>query len=147
MLYIPLPEIRLRKMYDGEAYYVFDDIRGKWIKALPEEEVRQKLILFLTQGHHYPRSLISVEKRLAGTSSKKRTDLVIYGRDGNPFMLIECKAPKVKISMATVQQAAYYNRAIKAPHLLLSNGRYLVLFSKKTDTGQWIPSDVIPDLV
>ncbi len=133
-------------MYDGESYYLFDSIRGKWVKSLPEEEVRQKLILFLIEAHQYPKSLFSVEKTLRGVSSKKRTDLVIYGRTGNPFMLVECKAPGVKISMATVQQAAFYNRSLQAPNLMLTNGRYLVLFAKQPDSGQWIPTDVIPEL-
>ena len=43
--------------------------------------------------------------------------------DISPFLLIECKAPDVKVSADTLRQSAWYNITLKAPYILLTNGR------------------------
>ena len=46
----------------------------------------------------------------------------MYSPEGRPRLLVECKAPEVKITHATAQQAALYNFDLKAPLILLTNG-------------------------
>jgi hypothetical protein len=47
----------------------------------------------------------------------------VLDRVGNPFLLIECKAPEVKLSKKTVEQVAIYNKTIGAAFMGISNGR------------------------
>ena len=101
---------------------IFDAIRKKHVALTPEEAVRQNLIKYLTTEKGYPVSLISVEEQLKYAGACKRTDLIVYKNDGQPLMLIECKAPEVAITNKVFEQIAIYNLAIKAPYLLITNG-------------------------
>jgi hypothetical protein len=42
--------------------------------------------------------------------------------DARPFMIVECKAPSVKISEKVFDQIAVYNLSMKVPYLLVTNG-------------------------
>ena len=77
--------------------YVFDEIRKKRILLTPEEWVRQNCIQFLIKDKKYPKTLISVEKKISINSLTKRYDIVVYKSSGEIMILIECKSPKVKI--------------------------------------------------
>ena len=39
-----------------------------------------------------------------------------------PFILVECKAPCVKITQNTFDQILRYNLELKCPYLMISNG-------------------------
>ena len=52
----------------------------------------------------------------------KRFDITIYNRSGNPFMIVECKAPNVRINQKTFAQVSCYNSEIKAAYLTVTNG-------------------------
>jgi hypothetical protein len=71
---------------------------------------------------NYPKSLINVEKQLKVNNLKKRYDVVVFNSDGSIFLLIECKAPEVKITQDTFDQIARYNYELKAEHLMVTNG-------------------------
>ena len=45
-----------------------------------------------------------------------------YNNDGQPVLLAECKAPQIKLSQDTLDQAARYNLVLNVPILLLTNG-------------------------
>jgi type I site-specific restriction endonuclease len=49
-------------------------------------------------------------------------DAMVYDKTGNPVMLVECKAPSVKVNQAVFQQIAGYNIAFKVPYLFVTNG-------------------------
>ena len=101
---------------------VFDPIRKKWLVLTPEERVRQQLILFLLNVKKIPASHISVEKAITVNGLTKRYDLVVFSPEGNPWMVIECKAPEVEITQAVVEQAGRYNKTLRAPILGVTNG-------------------------
>lgn len=101
---------------------IFDISRRRYITLTPEEMVRQHLINLLAQELGYPLSLMAVEKGIELNGTKKRCDIVIYDRDGKPVMIVECKAPEVKLSQSTFDQAARYNLQLQVPYLLLCNG-------------------------
>ncbi len=107
---------------DSDKVHIFDIIRKKWYVLTPEEWVRQHVIWFLIEQKHYPKSLIAVEKGLLVNNLPKRFDVVLYNNHAKPIMLIECKAPEVKIDESTLHQALRYNSIIQAPYLLLTNG-------------------------
>ncbi|MFZ4106619.1 type I restriction enzyme HsdR N-terminal domain-containing protein [Flavobacterium sp.] len=101
---------------------IFDEIRKKFILLTPEEWVRQHVIQFLLQEKRYPKSHINVEKIIKINSLNKRYDIVVYEPNGELFLLIECKAPNVKISQQTFDQIARYNLVLNAKYLMVSNG-------------------------
>ena len=97
-------------------------IRRKWPKLEPEEWVRQHLIAYLSTSLGYPMGLMAVEHRLTLNGVEKRADLVCYNNDGQPVLLAECKAPNIKLSQETLDQAARYNLVLNVPNLLITNG-------------------------
>ena len=101
---------------------IFDAIRKKFIILTPEEWVRQHVVQFLLEEKKYPHSLINVEKVLKVNGLRKRYDVVVFNPDGSIFILIECKAPEIKITQATFDQIARYNMTMKANFLMVTNG-------------------------
>jgi hypothetical protein len=101
---------------------IFDEIRKKFIILTPEEWVRQHVIQFLLEEKKYPISHINVEKILKVNGLRKRYDVVVYNPDGSIYILIECKAPAIKIAQATFDQIARYNMTMNAQFLMVTNG-------------------------
>jgi hypothetical protein len=101
---------------------IFDEIRKKFIILTPEEWVRQHVIQFLLEEKKYPISHINVEKVLKVNGLRKRYDVVVYNADGSIYILIECKAPAIKIAQATFDQIARYNMTMNAQFLMVTNG-------------------------
>ncbi|MDR0715074.1 MAG: type I restriction enzyme HsdR N-terminal domain-containing protein [Bacteroidales bacterium] len=101
---------------------IFDSIRKKYVALTPEEWVRQHLIHYLTTEKQYPPSLISIETPLKYALTDKRSDLIIYNRNGQALLLAECKAPNVLITRKTFEQIAIYHQRVCAHTLLLTNG-------------------------
>ena len=101
---------------------IFDEIRKKFILLTPEEWVRQHVVQYLLQEKNYPKSYINVEKLIKINSLNKRYDIVVYQPNGELFLLIECKAPEVKINQETFDQIARYNLVLNAKYLMVSNG-------------------------
>ncbi|MEE3224390.1 MAG: type I restriction enzyme HsdR N-terminal domain-containing protein, partial [Bacteroidota bacterium] len=83
---------------------IFDPIRKKFVVLTPEEWVRQHVVKHLLAAYKYPLSLINVEKELKINNTSKRYDGVVFNPDGSIFLIIECKAPKVKITQETFDQ-------------------------------------------
>jgi hypothetical protein len=109
----------------------------------PEEHVRQCLILFLTETLGFPAALIGVERGMQYHQLRKRWDLLIHDRAGQPLVLAECKEPRVEITQETVMQLATYNSQVNAPHLLMTNGKVL-LFLSKDEKGEFALQSEVP---
>lgn len=110
-----------KKIIDGKEY-VFDFIRKKYLVNTPEEWVRQNFIYFLINEKKYPASLIAIEKGLKFNDLQKRADAVVYNNLGLPILLVEFKAPSIKITQETFDQISRYNVVFKVPYLIVSNG-------------------------
>lgn len=102
--------------------HIFDVIRKKFVVLQPEEWVRQHCIQYLIQEKNYPISLINVEKVVLINGLKKRYDIVVFNPNGSLALVVECKAPEIKITQATFDQIARYNLTLKAPFLMVTNG-------------------------
>ncbi len=100
----------------------FDQVRKKFIILTPEEWVRLHTVQYLITEKSYPLSHINVEKQLKIGSIIKRYDVVVYNSGGEIHLLVECKAPGVKITQATFDQIARYNMAIRSKYLMVTNG-------------------------
>ena len=116
------PSYTFRLKNSENNTHIFDVIRKKFVVLQPEEWVRQHCIHFLTNEKKYPISLINVEKVVHINGLNKRYDVVVYNPDGSIHLIIECKAPKVKISQPAFDQIARYNLALKASFLMVNNG-------------------------
>ncbi|PKH68374.1 restriction endonuclease subunit R [Flavobacterium sp. ALD4] len=120
---------------------IFDEIRKKFIILTPEEWVRQHVVRFLLEEKKYPKSLINVEKVLKVNGLKKRYDVVVYNTDGSICVLIECKAPQIKIAQDTFDQIARYNMTMKAEYLMVTNGmnHYFCQMDFENEKYQFLP--------
>lgn len=111
------------KIKSGEQRkQIFDPVRKKYVALTPEEWVRQHVAQYLIQEKNYPASLIAIEMGLKLNGRQKRGDIVVYNNAGKPILIVECKAPEVKITQAVFDQIARYNMVLEVPVLLVSNG-------------------------
>lgn len=117
---LPLKKLKLRQL--EEKVEVFDVLRKKWLVLTPEEEVRQQFVHYLMDEKNYPAGLLAVEYSLKVNSLKRRADVVAFNRFGHPLLLVECKAPSVKIDQKVFDQIARYNLSMKVDFLVVTNG-------------------------
>ena len=116
------PKFEYRFKSTENKVSIFDVIRKKFIILQPEEWVRQNFIQFLIEEKNYPASLMAIEMGIDLLNTKKRCDIVLYNTKGLPHMIVECKAPSIKISQDTFDQIARYNMTLKTDLLVVTNG-------------------------
>lgn len=121
MFQLNLPFYNITLKEENGNHFIFDDIRKKYLRLTPEEWVRQNFVKYLIDQKKYPASLIVIEKGLKLNELTKRADVLIY-KDSSPILLVECKAPTVKISQNTFDQISRYNLTFKVPFLIVTNG-------------------------
>lgn len=106
---------------------IYDQIREKWVKATPEEVVRQNLIHRMLSQLAYPKGLLAVERSLSDlcleNAPSRRVDVVCFlpATQGKlfPLLLVECKESISLVSEAKRQMMGY-NFFLKAPFLALA---------------------------
>lgn len=126
-LIFPKADLTLTKK--NNQLFVNCIIRKKAVVLTPEEWVRQHVLNYLNNHKNYPLSRLSVEKSIHYNGLIKRWDIVAYDENVKPKLLVECKQPEVKISMATFLQAATYQKVIQSENILLTNGKELLCYS------------------
>ena len=119
-LNLPIAALKT-KLVDGTTQ-VFDQVRKKYLVLTPEEWVRQHFIHYLNNEKNYPMGLMGVEKMVKYNALKTRADIVLYTTEGKAKMIVECKAPNVRITQDTFNQIAKYNFKLKVPFLVVTNG-------------------------
>ena len=117
---------------------IFCEWRHRWVRLTPEEWVRQQLLHRLVEQLNYPASLIAVETAIRIGEAAKRCDAVVYDRQMNPLVLIECKAETVALTQKTLDQAITYNRKLQVPYLLLHNGPQTIFVQQKGEELNYI---------
>ena len=122
MLKLNFPGYSFRFKSNENKRFIFDEIRKKFMVLTPEEWVRQHVVQYLISEKKYPKSHINVEKQLLLNGTKKRYDVVVYNNNGSIEIIVECKAPSVKITQDTFDQIARYNLVTNASYLMVSNG-------------------------
>ena len=120
---------------NGERKEVFDPVRQKWVVMTPEEHVRQVFILYLLSVRQLPLSHLSVEHAVTVNGMTQRYDLVVFGDDLQPWMMVECKAPHVKLTQKVADQAARYNAVLRAPLVCVTNGVERMVFRVDFKSG------------
>lgn len=132
ILNFPPVDFRLKKN-EKETLQLFDIIRKKFVDITPEEWVRQHIVHFLIHHKNVPLSMISLEKQLELNNTKKRTDIIVYNSTLKPILMIECKAPTIKIDQLTINQAMRYNIKLQVPFIFLSNGLQHIFLKLEKD--------------
>lgn len=117
-----LPQHPFRITLKDSQHFIFDEVRKKHLVLTPEEWVRQHFIQYLISEKKFPRSLIQIEAGLNLNQLQKRTDIVIFDQTGERVMVIECKAPGIKITQRVFDQASRYNSIHKTRWLVVTNG-------------------------
>lgn len=140
-----LPPYPFRITERNGQFFVFDEIRKKTLLVTPEEWVRQHFVQYLVAQKKYPKSLIQLEGGLKLNGQSKRSDILIFNPSGEKILLVECKAPSVKITQAVFDQIARYNITYRVPLLAVTNG--LEHFYCKIDflKGKYFFVDELPD--
>ncbi|MDQ3048095.1 MAG: type I restriction enzyme HsdR N-terminal domain-containing protein [Bacteroidota bacterium] len=142
-LNLPPYEFRLRK--EGEQVQIFDSIRKKFLVLNPEEWVRQNFLQFLIIEKKFPASLIVIESGLKYNQLRKRSDVLAYDRSGKPYLLVECKAPEVKITQDAFDQVARYNMQFKVKFLVVTNGLNHFCCEMDYEAGTWKYLPTVPE--
>ena len=131
MLTIKYPEQRFQIKTDAGKDVIFDPLRKKWLLLTPEEWVRQNFVQYLVQVKKYPATLIALEKMIGLGELKKRFDILVYDKDHLPWMMIECKAPVIKLDEIVLHQLLRYHISVPTGYLVSTNGEYSYGWEKK----------------
>ncbi len=117
-----LPTYQFSITESGGRKKIFDRIRKKRVALTPEEWVRQNFIMFLVENKGYPASLMAVEAKVNINGLSQRADIVIYNKQAKPTLIVECKAPSVKITQDVFAQAMRYNIKLQTRLICVTNG-------------------------
>ncbi|GAA4907244.1 type I restriction enzyme HsdR N-terminal domain-containing protein [Mucilaginibacter defluvii] len=119
---------------------LFDELRKRTIIITPEEWVRQHFVQYLINQKQYPKALMRLEGGLKLNGMSRRTDIVVFNRQGERILMVECKAPSVNIDQKVFDQIARYNMAHKVSLLVVTNGlsHYYCRVDHKAGSYQFI---------
>jgi type I site-specific restriction endonuclease len=143
LLNLPQFSFRIRKKPGKNL--IFDAFRRRWVSLTPEEWVRQNFVSYLTEIKHFPSSLVAIERSLKINQNDFRADIVLFSKSGNPLVVVECKAPDIKISQQVFDQIAHYNLELRVSYLIVTNGltHFCCRFDQQNLSYTFLPE--IPD--
>lgn len=119
-LKLPQYLCKIRDTSDGRQ--IFDAIRAKFVALTPEEWVRQHFLNYMVTDMGYPKGLIKVEASFRLNTMLRRADILVYSRSGVPALIVECKAPEVKINQSVFDQIINYNFNYCVKYIVVTNG-------------------------
>lgn len=139
-LNLPQHEFNIKKDSTGN-FKIFDSLRRKFVALTPEEWVRQNFVAFLINDKRFPAGLMNNEISLTQNGISRRCDTLIADRHGNPFMIVEYKAPSIQISQKVFDQIVRYNMVLRAKYLVVSNGlsHYCCKIDYATSSYSFLP--------
>lgn len=135
-IHYPPPAFKIKQ--EAGKDIIFDRLRKKWLLLTPEEWVRQNFVQYLIQVKKYPAALIAMEKMIRLGELKKRFDILVYDTHHQPWMMIECKAPAIKLDESVLHQLLRYHISVPAGFLIITNGEYTYGWKKKEQGLQLI---------
>ncbi|MBR5644554.1 MAG: type I restriction enzyme HsdR N-terminal domain-containing protein [Salinivirgaceae bacterium] len=116
-----LPDYSALLKIKAQAGLIFDPLRQKFVALTPEEWVRQNIVQHLS-ALGFPQGLMASEHPIEYNGLRKRCDIVVFNRQAQPCLIVECKAPSVAISQKVFDQIATYNLKLNVRHLIVTNG-------------------------
>ena len=121
MIKLNFPEFEFKLKKTESKTFIFDFVRKRYFLLTPEEWVRQHVLHFLV-SNKIPKTHIAVEKKITINNLNKRFDVVVFDRNYNPLMLVECKSPSVEINQDVFDQISIYNLKVRSKFLMITNG-------------------------
>ena len=121
MLKLNFPEFKILIKNKDNKSHIFDVLRKKFVVLTPEEWVRQHVVNFLIENN-ISKNHIAIEKRILINNLTKRFDVLVYDRNGEVLLLIECKSPKVNLNQKVFDQVSIYNQHLNSKFLMITNG-------------------------
>lgn len=140
-----LPPYNANIKSDNGRNLIFDILRGKYVALTPEEWVRQNFIQYLINYKNYSRSLMNNEISLKLNGTSKRCDTVVFSNTAIPKMIIEYKAPEIKITQKAFNQITRYNMVLKVDYLVVSNGLNHYCCKMDYENQSYVFLEDIPD--
>lgn len=122
MYELNLPSYDVKVRGTREKPEVFDFLRHRYVALTPEEWVRQHFTHWLVDHKGYPKGLLGNEIELRIGGKKLRCDSILYNADTTPRMIVEYKAPTIKIKQQVFNQISVYNLLLRVDYLVVSNG-------------------------
>ena len=122
-----LPKLNFKEDFDfqikrdKDKFFIYDLVRKSWFLLTPEEWVRQHWVHYFHFIKGRNLSSLILEKKLVLNGTTKRIDLLVTEKTVAK-VLVECKAPEIKLTEKTFEQAARYNSILQAEEIILSNG-------------------------
>ncbi|MFC1584513.1 type I restriction enzyme HsdR N-terminal domain-containing protein [Fibrobacterota bacterium] len=116
---------------------LYDPVRKKWVAFTPEEHVRQSVLAFLATELGVPVSLTGVEYSLSHIEpgNRRQVDILVWKPGApedkvpiKPWLMVECKAPAVKITQDLQYQVSRYLSVAPSRYLMLTNGKTSLYF-------------------
>jgi hypothetical protein len=112
---------KFRFKQSDEINFIFCPVRKKWLILTAEEWVRQHVVQFLIHEKKHSKSAVNTEVIVQINGMKKRADVVVFEKE-KPLIIVECKAPQIKITQETFDQIARYNLELNTEYLMVTNG-------------------------
>lgn len=125
--------------------FIFDILRNKFVALTPEEWVRQNFVQYLINYKHYSKNLMNNEIPLRLNGTSKRCDTVVFSKTTEPKMIIEYKAPEIKITQKVFNQITRYNMVLRVDYLVVSNGLNHYCCKMDYDSQGYVFLKDIPD--
>lgn len=101
---------------------IWDPLRKKMVALTPEERVRQWFIGVLKESMKVPEYMMMSEVSLKLGDKPFRADILVYGRDTAPLMVVECKRPETALDREVLEQALKYNLVLGVRYIAITNG-------------------------
>lgn len=112
---------------------IYDPLRRKWVARTPEEEVRQRVIAWLRDEAGIPEVLMESEYGFTYNRRHYRADILVFDRRLQPHLLVECKAPDVKIDGKVIAQVVRYTRVLAVRYIIVTNGTTTHFLERRAD--------------
>lgn len=107
---------------------VFDPLRRKEVALTPEEGVRQGMVRHLIEQLGYPPELMGNEVSLRVGKLSRRCDTLVVSPQQVPLMILEYKAPHIRLTQTVLEQIYRYNSVLQVPVLVITNGRQIFAY-------------------
>lgn len=121
---------------------VWDPLRKKNVPLTPEERVRQWFISVLRDTMQVPAymmmSEVGIKYGVGPVKKEYRADIVVYGRELNPMLVVECKRPEVNLTKEVLEQALRYDMVMDVRYLALTNGTSTVFCVKENGNVKFL---------
>ena len=101
---------------------IWDPLRKKEVALTPEERVRQWCIGVLAGQMQVPMHLMMSEAGFKLGGKQFRADIIVYDRNVQPLMVVECKIPEVELTQDVLDQAIRYNMVLDVRYMIITNG-------------------------